>query len=78
MAQFAGKPHRAETSPLSAPSLGWGARLSALNCKNEYLVLTLVKETVQRLAVVGLIVSAISQGQKAKGSGDERPQLRAT
>ena len=45
-----------------------------LKCKNEYLVFALGEET----AVQAVVGSIAKESQKAKESGDERPQLRAS
>ena len=69
MAQLAGNAHWAEPSPL----LAHRARPTQLKRKNEFLVRALGKETA-----VQAVVGSITQAQKAKVSGDERPQLRAS
>ena len=63
----------AEPSPLFAHR----ARLNPLKCKNENPVLPLGEETAVQAVVIGSIVWACSQVQKAKVSGDERPRLHA-
>ena len=71
-AQFAGNALLAEPSPLVAHR----ARPTSFRFKNEYMVLPLGEETAVQ-AVVGSYRLGVSQAQKAKVSGDERPRLRA-
>ena len=52
-------------------------RPSLFNCKNEYLVLALGKESAIQ-AVVWPIVWAFRKARKAKESEDERLRLRAS
>ena len=74
LAQLTGNDLCADYSPMFAPSLGRKARLSPLNCKNEYLVLALGEETAVQ-AVVGCIVWVFRRLKTP--SQDERPRLRA-
>ena len=46
-----------------------------VNCKNEYLGLALGEETADSSRLYRL---GVTQAQKAKVSGDERPRLRAS
>ena len=62
MAHFAENAHWADPSPLFAP-------YGPLDCKNEYLVFALAKETVTQ-PVVGS--SGVSQAQKPRGRESPR------
>ena len=48
-----------------------------MDCKNEYLLFALKEETAVQ-AVVGYNGLGVSQAQKAKETGGERPRLRAS
>ena len=72
-AQFAGNAHWAESSPLFA----YGSRPTPLKCKN--CVPGACTKAVNCIpSSYRLYRMGVSQAQKAKDSGDERPQLRAS